>query len=144
MYRQVCNSCVVTANLCAHQRLVLLHQDSLRCFLPTSCSVAGEFACMPHEHCYKEHIMIRSSNVWLPEPRSYTAGSLGTLHTGTPTFFTCLHAIALVAFTMFTNSYEVFTSVRVTSQIVVRGTCFSGVDSPHDIGDRSAGVSPNE
>ena len=56
--------------------------------------------------------MIRSSNVWLPEPRSYTAGSLGTLHTGKPAFFTCLHAIALVAFTMFTNSYELFTSVK--------------------------------
>src|SRR6185312_8287114 len=48
------------------------------------------------------------------QQRSYTAGSLGTLHTGKPAFFTCLHAIALVAFTMFTNSYEVFTSVMST------------------------------
>src|SRR5690242_5647352 len=32
------------------------------------------------------------------------------VHTGKPDFFTCLHAITFVAFTMFTNSYKVFTS----------------------------------
>ena len=66
----------------------------------------------PHEHCYKEHIMIRSSNVWLPEPRSYTAGSLGTLHTGKQASFQSLRKVSMPACNCFDCLYHVHTYLR--------------------------------
>ena len=52
--------------------------------------------------------------VWLAAHDSYASDSLGTTHKGKHVLFTCLHAIAFAAFTMFINTYEVYTSVMST------------------------------
>ncbi len=44
-----------------------------------------------------------------------------TTMTGKPALFTCLHAIACVAFTMFTNSYEVLLLVIVCCCVCTPG-----------------------
>lgn len=55
-------------------------------------------------HDQKQQYLASSSN------QLYSRQS-GTMHTGKPALFMCLHAIAV--FTMFTNSYQVFTSIML-------------------------------
>ena len=59
-----------------------------------------------------EHVMIRSSNIWLTAHGSYASDSLGTKHhTGKPAFSHACMQLLLLLFPWFTKPYEVYTSV---------------------------------